>query len=194
MALNATALPRCCPPGATVFLTWRLYGALPRGWCDRARALPDSGHAFAQTDRLLDMANRGPLWLRDQRIASLVAIALELGERHQLYDRFAWVVMPNHVHVVMRPHRPMPVVMKYIADATEGPANRLLGRSGNPFWQRETYERCIHTADEFHRVVQYVEHNPVRANLARSKADWTWSSAGLWQTRAQRHAAAAGQP
>src|ERR1700722_2531992 len=75
------------------------------------------------------------LWLRDPRIAAVVADALEQGESdYRLYQRFAWVIMPNHVHVVMRPLRPLPAVMRWIKGSTAHSANLLLKRTGQPFW------------------------------------------------------------
>jgi hypothetical protein len=47
-----------------------------------------------------------PMWLKDPRVARLVMDALEQGEvQYRLYERFAWVIMPNHVYLVMRPLR-----------------------------------------------------------------------------------------
>lgn len=114
MSYHERHLPHCYPPGATLFLTWRLFGSLP--------FKANSGAAFAQADRLLDTASDGPLWLKDQRIAALVAAALEQGEKeYRLYERFAWVIMPNHAHVVMRPSRPLPEVMRWVKGSTARP-------------------------------------------------------------------------
>jgi len=68
----------------------------------------DSGKAFALEDRAYDPADHGPLWLADDRIAGIVADALERGDReYHLYELFASVIMSNHVHVVFRPARPL---------------------------------------------------------------------------------------
>jgi REP element-mobilizing transposase RayT len=72
-------------------------------------------------------------------VADLVGGALDQGEHeYRLYDRFAWVIMPNHVHVVMRPFRPLPEVTRWIKGSTARSANLLLERTGKPFWQYET--------------------------------------------------------
>ncbi|MGA2714852.1 MAG: transposase [Bryobacteraceae bacterium] len=164
-------LPHYCPPEAILFLTWRLFGSLR-----------DPGKSFAQTDSLLDTVTEGPHWLKDERVADLVAGALDQGENeYRLYERFAWVIMPNHVHVVMRPFRPLPVVMRWIKGSTARSANLLLGRTGKPFWQYETYDHCVRNSDELSRVIRYVERNPVRAGLARAIEEWQWSSASAGQ-------------
>jgi REP element-mobilizing transposase RayT len=146
------------------------------------RSSANAGKAFAEADRPLDTAADGPLWLKDDRIAALAAEALERGEReYRLYERLAWVIMPNHVHVVMLPFRPLPEVMRWVKGSTARSANLVLERTGKPFWQYETYDHCVRNTDELNRIVQYVEKNPVRAGLARAMEDWPWSSASAGQ-------------
>lgn len=181
MSYHERNLPHCYPPEATLFLTWRLFGSLVHLRFP-ARSSPNAGTAFAQADRLLDRATDGPLWLKDERIAALVARALEQGEReYRLYERFAWVIMPNHVHVVMRPSRPLPEVMRWIKGSTARSANLMLDRTGKPFWQYESYDHCVRNTDELNRIISCVEMNPVRAGLVRHIEDWPWSSAGAGQ-------------
>ena len=181
MCYHKRHLPHYYPPEATLFLTRRLFGSLA-GLREPETSVQDAGRVFAQSDHMLDIAGDGPLWLRDPRIAAVVADALEQGEsEYRLYQRFAWVIMPNHVHVVMRPLRPLPAVMRWIKGSTAHSANLLLKRTGQPFWQYETYDHVIRNSDELNRVIRYVERNPVRAGLAITIEDWPWSSAGAGQ-------------
>jgi putative transposase len=178
MTYHERNLPHCHPPGATLFLTWRLFDSLPHLLVPGRSSL-NPGKAFAQADRLLDMATDGARWLKDPRIAALVAAALEQGEsEYRLYELFSWVIMPNHVHVVMRPFRPLPEVTRWIKGSTARSANLVLARTGKPFWQYETYDHCIRNTDELNRIIHYIENNPVRAGLAHATEDWRWSSAG----------------
>jgi len=143
------------------------------------RFLPDPGRAFAKSEQQLDAATHGPRWLKDERIAALVAAALQQGENeYHLYELFAWAVMPNHVHAVVRPSRPLPVITRWLKASTARSANTMLGRTGKKFWQSETYDHCIRGTDEFNRIVNYVERNPVRAGLVSEIEAWPWSSAG----------------
>src|ERR1700722_1705816 len=106
MCYHKRHLPHYYPPEAILFLTWRLSGSLA-GLREPEASAQDAGKVFARSDHMLDIARDGPL-LRDPRIAAVVADALEQGESdYRLYQRFAWVIMPNHVHVVMRPLRPL---------------------------------------------------------------------------------------
>lgn len=55
-------------------------------------------------DRALDNYGSGPQWLRDSRIAGLVTESIRDGEsRRRRYELDAWVVMPNHVHLLILP-------------------------------------------------------------------------------------------
>jgi REP element-mobilizing transposase RayT len=87
--------------------------------------------------------------------------------------------MPNHVHVVFQPFRKLPEVTRWIKGSTARTANLLLGRTGKPFWQYESYDHCIRNDTELNRVIRYVEANPVTAGLVQAIDDWPWSSA--WQ-------------
>jgi putative transposase len=181
MSYHERHLPHCYPPGATLFLTWRVFGSLTTSLA-LGRSSPNPGKAFAQADRLLDKAVDGPLWLQDERIAALVTAALERGERqYRLYERFACVIMPNHVHFVMRPFRSLPEVMRWIKGSTSRSANLVLERTGKPFWQHETYDHCVRNADELNGSSDTLRRNPVRAGLARTVEDWPWSSSSAGQ-------------
>jgi REP element-mobilizing transposase RayT len=85
--------------------------------------------------------------------------------------------MPNHVHVVMQPIRPLPEIMRWLKAATANRANALLGRTGEAFWRREYYDRWIRSERELASAIAYVEDNPVRSGLAACSEEWPWSSA-----------------
>lgn len=58
-------------------------------------------------------------------------------------------------------------------------ANRVLGRTGEPFWQKESYDHWVRDPAELERIRRYVEHNPVKAGLVREEGEFPWSSAGV---------------
>jgi REP element-mobilizing transposase RayT len=168
-------LPHFQPDHARIFLTWRLFGTLPaahkRGDC------PTPGHAFAAADRALQ-ACPGPRWLRDPRIAGLVAESIRNGaSRRRWYELDAWVVMPNHVHLLILPQVPVPTITRWLKSWTARLANELLGLTGQPFWQDESYDHWARDRQERERIARYIERNPVAAGLAVSPEEWAWSSA-----------------
>jgi hypothetical protein len=56
-------------------------------------------------------------------------------------------------------------------------ANRILGTTGKPFWQDESYDRLVRDEREFARIARYIEMNPVRAGLVTVACEFPWSSA-----------------
>ncbi len=59
---------------------------------------------------------------------------------------------------------------------TSKQANKILERSG-AFWQIESYDHWIRDEQEFWRVIEYIENNPVKIGLCKEPNDWRWSSA-----------------
>jgi REP element-mobilizing transposase RayT len=129
-------------------------------------------------DRFLDQAQFGPLWLRRDDLAELVVNSLEYAA-HSLdfYGLDAFVVMANHIHVLVSPRVPVPRLLQSVKGYTAREANRVLGRTGEPFWQSESYDHWVRDEAEFERVRAYVEHNPVRAGVVARAEEFRWSSA-----------------
>ena len=168
-----------CVGGAepTAFLTWRLHGSLPphRGFPAEAR---NSGQAFAAADRLLDEAGVGPAYFREPAVADMIVEAIQfnayiLGH----YRLHAFVVMPNHVHLLATPAVALPQLTKSLKGATAAWANAMLGLGGGPFWREESYQRAVRYEGEFAEIWDYIESDPVRAGMVREASEYRWSSA-----------------
>ena len=199
-------LPHVKREGARYFVTFRLADSLPREallklQAERAERLSrfyaqedaaqQLGTAAPQSDaleaierdyyreleRYLDRGC-GECWLRQPEIAELVANALGFfaGERYQLN---AWVVMPNHIHVVMwpLPNHTLSVILQSWKRFTARAANKILRRTGQAFWQPESFDHWIRNDEEHARCCSYVVNNPVKARLCQTPEDWRWSSA-----------------
>jgi putative transposase len=95
----------------------------------------------------------------------------------KLYELAAFCLMPNHVHSVIQPCAPVSKVTKSIKGFTGREANLILGRTGERFWQDESYDHWIRNEDEWNRIVRYTERNPVAAGLVETAEQWPWSSA-----------------
>ena len=79
---------------------------------------PTPGHAFVAQDRALDRDSNGPVWLRHPQIADLVSQAILIGQHEkQFYELYAWVVMPNHVHLLILPIIGMAVLMRWLKES-----------------------------------------------------------------------------
>lgn len=128
---------------------------------------------------------RGSGLLQDPRAAAIVEQVLREHDSKD-YALLAWVVMPNHVHVVIR--RSMESTLPDIVRRWRGKSayfiNGALKRTG-PLWFRDYYDRDIDIEDEdgLGRAVRYVELNPVKARLCEHPTEWPFSSAresGRW--------------
>ncbi len=127
---------------------------------------------------MLDRAATGPRWLKDERVAQCVVDSLHYGARElHLYRLRAWVLMINHVHVLIYPNAELARITKAIKGFSARQANEILVRTGQPFWQDESYDHWVRSPEELERIARYIELNPVTAGLASRAENWRWSSA-----------------
>ncbi len=121
--------------------------------------------------------------------------------RHALGARlFAFVVMPEHFHLLVAPNLPEHPVPEFLSRLKRPFARRMIARwseldapilerittprGTRHFWQRGGgYDRNIFTTDELEEKINYIHENPVRRGLVESAADYRWSSAQWWQGR-----------
>jgi putative transposase len=178
MALHRRRLPHWYKEGAALFLTWHLHGSLPASLVAPAGTL-SSGQAFVWLDRQMDNPRKGPMYLRRPEIARIVVDSIYKGVELKHYELGAWVVMPNHVHLLIKPVIAPDRLLKSLKGSTARICNRLLGRTGEPFWQKESYDHWVRNPQEYGKIWIYVEMNPVKAGLVRDPRDYLWSSAGV---------------
>ncbi len=187
-------LPHVKREGAAYFVTFRLVDSLPREVLlrferEQAEALRHQPATIAaeqaeeihrefrrKVERYLDQGT-GECHLRRPDIADMVAAALRHfhGQQYLLDD---WVVMPNHVHAILwpTPNFTLSEILKSRKRHIARQANLILGRTGETFWQRESYDHWIRNDEEKARIRRYIRMNPVNAGLCRSPEDWKWSS------------------
>ena len=164
-------------------ITFRLHDSLPQAllmrWRQEIKRQPELNLDVELRRRIeiyLDQGY-GSAYLKDQRIAALIQNALLHfdGKRYQLS---AWVVMPNHVHLMATPCRghTLSRIMHSLKSYTSQEANKLLEKQGK-FWMDEYFDRFIRDAEHFTRAVSYIENNPVKAHLCKAAYQWRFSSA-----------------
>jgi len=103
--------------------------------------------------------------------------SLERGVGLGHYQLGPFVAMANHVHVLLLPLVPPSRLLKSLKGSTAREANRLLGRTGEPFWQRESYDHWVRDEAEWNRIAAYIQNNPVKAGLVARAEEYPWSSA-----------------
>jgi hypothetical protein len=62
-------------------------------------------------------------------------------------------------------------ITKSIKNYSAREANRILDRTG-PFWQSESYDRWVRSAEAREKIVRYIEFNPVSAGLVEKPEDY----------------------
>jgi REP element-mobilizing transposase RayT len=172
-------LPHLDVAGLTQSVTFRLADSLPAAqaviWSELARLASDAQRR-APAEAWLDRGH-GSCALRDPVLAALVEDALLCfdGQRCRV---LAWVVMPNHVHVLVEVFQGWPLrsLMKSWKSYTARAINSRLGHRG-AVWQADYFDRFIRDDAHLRSEIDYIEENPVKAGLVVRAADWPWSSA-----------------
>ncbi len=170
-------LPHRDEPGLVQAITFRLHDSLPQSWLRQQAYLqgnPNDDPALEQ--RLLDQG-LGACTLGDSRAAEIVEQCLLYGDGTR-YVLLAWVVMPNHVHVLIATVEGWPL-SRVIGGWKSFSARRInaaLARTG-PLWGREYHDRYVRDEVHLGKAVYYVHNNPVAAGLVDRPEDWPYSSA-----------------
>ncbi|HVH73110.1 MAG TPA: transposase [Candidatus Dormibacteraeota bacterium] len=159
------------------FITFRLYDSLPHSvvarWREELRfEKPSEVEAMMRRriEAYLDQGH-GSCFLKDFAVATMVQNALLFHDRVK-YLLAAWNVMPNHVHMLCTPINGfgLGAIMHSLKSYTSNEANKILGRRSH-FWQKEYFDRYIRNARHFAKAVEYIENNPVKANLREKASD-----------------------
>lgn len=174
-------LPHYDGGDSTQFLTYRLADSLPEHVLRFLKCQVDAGfitdrEKMISIERFLDAGN-GSCFLSDPRICEMIEENL-LRFSGIKYRLFAWVIMPNHVHLLLRPISGFSLseIVHSCKSYTSNQANKILKRSGR-FWCPEPFDRFIRDIDHFEKTFDYIEANPVKAGLAGNIHDWRFSSA-----------------
>ncbi len=169
-------LPHIYPEDKWLFVTGHLHGSLPHARYPPRHKL-STGAAFVWMDRCLDLTRTGPMYLAQHLIAQAVVRALHHGVSLGHYELGPFAILSNHVHVLLLPKSSPSRLLQSLKGATAREANRILGRTGEPFWQAESYDHWVRDEREWQRIANYIVENPVKAGLVRHPSDYRWSSA-----------------
>jgi len=106
---------------------------------------------------------------------------LKVVEEAKLKYKFridAFCVMNNHVHLTVEPgiDEDISRIMQWINGVFAVRFNRKIGNSGR-FWGERFHSRIIQHLKDYLRTLEYIEENPVRANLVTNAVDWLFGSA-----------------
>ena len=114
----------------------------------------------------------------NQQYAQIVADAIIYGNRQRWYNLLAYVVMPDHIHLVIIPGtKTVSGIMKSIKGFSSRKIN-LLNNTKGKLWQEGYHETTIDKVKFVYQKLRYIEENPVRAGLVKDPSDYLFSSAG----------------
>ncbi|HKL86425.1 MAG TPA: transposase [Treponemataceae bacterium] len=84
-----------------------------------------------------------------------------------------FIIMNNHYHIMIRPGKgeSLSKIMQWIMSMFARAYNKRTGRTGH-FWGERYFSRIIYTLEQYLRVFEYLDLNPVRANLVDSVSAW----------------------
>ena len=164
------------------FITWRLADSLPRPVILKLEqklellgleATRLEAKRRKQFESVLDRGY-GECWLHRKRCAEIVRDCL-LAQHEKLYLLHAFVLMPNHVHLLVQfaPGNAMSDVVSAWKDSSAHEINRAVGRTGN-LWQEDFWDRYIRDLDHYENALRYVRLNPVKAGLVKRVDKWPW--------------------
>lgn len=160
----------------------------------------DPGHAHFLTYSCLQ---RLPL-LNSDRTRRWVIDAMEQTRLELRVSLWAYVIMPEHVHVLLFPERKDYEMRRILASLKRSVSKRARehlvatanthwlgrltvrypGRRVFRFWQSGGgYDHNIFKERTVSAAIQYVHENPVRRGLVESPVEWPWSSARFWEGR-----------
>lgn len=169
-------LPHVTGRDAVYFVTYRLNDSIPaaslvawRRQLDAWLAVNPPPHDETQKRQMKDLGFRriedylndghGSCLLRDANCRGIVAEVLH-GRDQEDYLLGEYVIMPNHVHVVVKPTRPdLSKVVGAWKSISSRRINKLLGRSGS-MWQDEWFDHIVRSPQALHRIDQYIRENP----------------------------------
>jgi len=97
------------------------------------------------------------------------------------YRLIAWVIMPNHLHVLIEPFIAIGKIVQSWKSFTgrwalKHNAELKLGIPGEHFWMREYWDRFIRDKQHLDAVIKYIHNNPVKTGLCSVATEWKWSS------------------
>jgi REP element-mobilizing transposase RayT len=97
----------------------------------------------------------GSCLLRQPEKRKTIVTAIQQAEPANA-ELHAWVIMPNHAHVLFRPMRPLPELIK----AWKRASAKHIGNGS--IWQRNYRDTLIRNQTHYNRVVRYIRKNPIR--------------------------------
>jgi REP element-mobilizing transposase RayT len=141
----------------------------------KLRHSKDPAYAYFITTRLL---GTGKIFC-DFKLAQIVMDGILHGRSEEWYYLYAFVVMPDHMHIELTPRsKAVPEIMKVLKGFSSRQINKTTLKTGS-LWQAGYMDFPIYQREIAWQKVNYIEENPVRAGLVNNAIDYPFSSARM---------------
>lgn len=112
-------------------------------------------------------------YLSTPQSKSLVESHLELTRARHQARIYAYVLMPEHIHLVI--NEPPKILLAQFLKSFKQSTSRALKGTRDQFWQTRYFDRNI-SGEDMSEVIQYIHRNPVKRGLCPRPEDYPWSS------------------
>lgn len=186
-------LPHWEVADGSYFVTIHLAGAIPKAAARRIHEIRQKrsnfpmnccsvlqSTIFHEMERWLDRASQAD-YLVDPQIAKLTMEAIEHRTAIGVWSAIEYVVMPNHIHLVVEMGSGrLKQSFESFKERTGRLSLKALNLKGDHFWQREWFDHWIRTPEEEAAIIEYIRQNPVKAGLVSNYLEWPY---GSWHRR-----------
>ena len=117
-------------------------------------------------------------WFGSEANRDLFVAVLEQVRRRCHFVVVGYVVMPEHVHLLV--NEPQRGLLSRTIQALKLSVS-MRGRE-RPFWQAHYYDFNVSKHPKFVEKLRYIHRNPVKRGLVTKPEDWKWSSYCHYQT------------
>jgi len=120
-------------------------------------------------------ANREPIF-EEKQAADILLEAILFGKRQKWYYLLSFVIMPDHMHVIIIPkEKNISEGMKSIKGFPARKVNSILSRRGS-IWQSGFYDYILDSEEKLLTRIRYIEDNPLRKGMVTRPEDYEYSS------------------
>ncbi len=166
-----------------------------KGYTKKRKSFNISSHAHELTFSCY--LNRR--FLESEMLCRFLVDSLERAKNKYYFDIWAYVIMPEHVHLLVFPKEREYSIAKILQSIKQSSSKKAISyfKGNNPefleqmttgqkdmkhrFWQDGGgYDRSVYSYKALQEMVTYLHNNPVRRGLVENPEDWKWSSSKEW--------------
>ena len=138
-------------------------------------------------------------FLKSKIVCGILADSINAARIYYKFDVWAYVFMPNHVHLLIFPFEEEYSISDVLKSIKQSSSQAVIAhlKENNPkaikyletglkkpklkFWQDGGgYDRNFWSREKLIVQVNYIHENPLRKELVENPEDWYWSSAAYW--------------